>query len=291
MEWQASTAYALNSIVTPVTQNGTYFLAIQGGTSGSSQPTWPGVGGKVTDGGVTWLYLGNYDNQPVYPPWSFGTADGQGDPGTITLDIEQSLVGLGGPPDVNGSFWSRFIVMFDPVPTSWTDIVNPPVGTSDPSSAEISVLQEIIANFKPGKSTCVGILGLPSGLTRACWGFPLTTTTNIPFSCFLSRAIATGDAPNSTAFVATRPQSVYSWLPNTAVANAGGSTYIFTTPSSAKLNGYLYSSPASSGTTGFTEPTWPTSLGGTVTDNGITWTCIATLYEWSQQQGDTIFAF
>ena len=30
-----------------------------------------------------------------------------------------------------------------------------------------------------------------------------------------------------------------------------------------------------SGTTGGTQPTWPTTLGDTVSDNGITWTCLA----------------
>ena len=30
-----------------------------------------------------------------------------------------------------------------------------------------------------------------------------------------------------------------------------------------------------SGTTGATEPTWPTTIGATVADNGITWTCLA----------------
>ena len=54
--------------------------------------------------------------------------------------------------------------------------------------------------------------------------------------------------------------------------------------------GYLFSSPASSGTTGYQEPTWPTSLGGTVSDNGITWTCVAQLCEWSDNIGSTVFS-
>lgn len=40
-------------------------------------------------------------------------------------------------------------------------------------------------------------------------------------------------------------------------------------------NGLAYQS--SGGTSGVTEPTWPTTLGATVTDNGITWTAIETV--------------
>lgn len=38
-------------------------------------------------------------------------------------------------------------------------------------------------------------------------------------------------------------------------------------------NGYVYEAQGA-GTTGGTEPTWPTTIGGTVVDNGITWECV-----------------
>ena len=38
-------------------------------------------------------------------------------------------------------------------------------------------------------------------------------------------------------------------------------------------NGYVYEAQGS-GTTGGSEPTWPTTIGGTVADNGITWECV-----------------
>lgn len=40
------------------------------------------------------------------------------------------------------------------------------------------------------------------------------------------------------------------------------------------VNGYRYECTAS-GTTGATEPNWPTTVAGTVVDNGVTWTCRA----------------
>jgi len=290
-EWQSAHAYKLNSMVTPTTQPGTWFLAATSGTSGGSEPSWPGPGGQVNDNGITWVYAGNYVNLPVGAPWTFGNSDGQGATGTLALGASQSRVGLGGPAYPTGSFWSRFIVIFTPPPASWSDIVNPPTTTSAPSAAEIALIQQIIQNFKPGKSSCVGIFAEPTS-RQTCWR-TIGTTTNIPFSCWLARAIISGDVPTSTAFVATRPQSVGSWLPNTAITNAGGSTYMFTVPSSAYQvahpgTNYLYSSPASSGTTGFTEPTWPTTISNTVSDNGITWTCCAKLESFGSDTGNGV---
>jgi hypothetical protein len=225
----------------------------------------------------------------VYPPWNFSSGDAQGQNDT-PIDIPFDA---GGSPDPEGDFWSRFIVMFDPYPASWTDVVNPPTSSTSPSNAEIALIQSIIAKWKPGTSTCVGIMAANGG-TRACWAYPFTDTTNIPFSCWLSRAIVSGDAPTSTAFTQTNPQAVYSWLPNTSVVNAGGSTYIFTSPSSYYQTqnlgvNYVYTSPASSGTTGLVEPSWPVTIGNTVSDNGITWTCSASLVEWTGGAGSIVF--
>lgn len=44
-------------------------------------------------------------------------------------------------------------------------------------------------------------------------------------------------------------------------------------PTTANLSGYLYECTASTGSTGGAEPTWPTTLDGTVTDGDVTWTC------------------
>jgi hypothetical protein len=40
----------------------------------------------------------------------------------------------------------------------------------------------------------------------------------------------------------------------------------------ATLNGRLYKCTAQTGNTGASEPTWPTTAGGTVVDGGVTWT-------------------
>jgi hypothetical protein len=360
-EWAGDTIYALNAVVTPTAQPGTYFLATQGGETAGSEPTWPGPGGSVVDGTVTWTYLGNYTALPYYPPWTFSGADGQGDPGSIIGPTPGS-----GIPDPTGSFWSRFMVFFGPVGSSlptgdpaklwvaptypawqattaystgdfvtpvspdgsffvaltggtsgssepawpeqgsfitdgsvlWTYggnfLANPPTTTTTPTTSEISLLQDIIAKWKPAKSICGGIAAFSDG-QRACFGWPLTTTTHMPVSSWLARAVIAGDVPNASAFTPEQPQSIYSWLPAMSAVNAGTGSYMFMVPSAYYQTqnlggGYLFSSPASSGTTGYQEPTWPTTLGDTVSDGTITWTCIAQLDAWGDDTGATIFS-
>src|SRR5690242_18555615 len=53
--WTAGTAYLLGARVTPVSPDGTVWLAESPGTSGGTQPTWPThEPWTVVDGGVTW---------------------------------------------------------------------------------------------------------------------------------------------------------------------------------------------------------------------------------------------
>lgn len=59
-EWTAATVYAANAIVN--TDDGNVYQTAAGGTSGSTKPTV--TSGSVSDGGVTWTYLG---------PWSAGS--------------------------------------------------------------------------------------------------------------------------------------------------------------------------------------------------------------------------
>lgn len=58
--WAGTTAYAAGTIILPTVDNGRCFYCATGGTSGSSEPTWPGrfsgtTGtGGVTDGTCSW---------------------------------------------------------------------------------------------------------------------------------------------------------------------------------------------------------------------------------------------
>jgi hypothetical protein len=56
-----STVYNAGRIVFPATLAGRRFVAVVGGTSGGTAPTWPtSTGDTVTDGGVTWRALPRY---------------------------------------------------------------------------------------------------------------------------------------------------------------------------------------------------------------------------------------
>lgn len=54
--WSASTSQSVDDRVRTTTANGYRYKATVGGTTGSSEPTWPTtIGNTVTDGGVTWV--------------------------------------------------------------------------------------------------------------------------------------------------------------------------------------------------------------------------------------------
>ena len=59
------------------------------------------------------------------------------------------------------------------------------------------------------------------------------------------------------------------WVAATAY---GGANNQYIRPTSA--NGYIYRATAAGTSHATTEPTWPTVIGATVTDNTLTWTCI-----------------
>lgn len=50
-------------------------------------------------------------------------------------------------------------------------------------------------------------------------------------------------------------------------------------------NGFIYKVTTDGGSSGATEPTWPTTVGDTVVDDGITWTCCEDAQAASGQYG------
>lgn len=75
--WATSTAYSLGNRRIPTSSNGYYYEATVAGTSSGTQPTWPTtLGDTVTDGGVTWVCRGRYNNFPVTTSTSVRTLNG-----------------------------------------------------------------------------------------------------------------------------------------------------------------------------------------------------------------------
>jgi hypothetical protein len=197
--------------------------------------------------------------------------------------ITWTCLGVATAPQVgqgNGTtrtdFWSAYLIVFDAVPASWNDIFNPPLSNSSPSIYELAAIWSLISSFNAASATCLGILAVSStGLTRATFGWPTGRT-------FYGDAGMTAPSVGATSY----------WLPHTVYAV--DRNVIPTAP-----NGYWYriTTTFHQGTSGYTQPMWPTSIGGTVSDGSITWTCmgqtgtyltntspLATVFQFEQSQ-------
>ncbi len=96
--WAAVTNYALGNRRIPTVANGYYYeVSVDGGSSGAVEPTWPTtLGDIVTDGGLTWVCRGRYNNFPTTTSSSVKTLNGYifvcvgGDIYNSDLDIPDS---------------------------------------------------------------------------------------------------------------------------------------------------------------------------------------------------------
>ena len=80
--WAASTAYDVGNVVIPTVPNTRRYACIVAGTSGATEPVWPGaLGATVVDGTVTWKNVGwDYNGDPSGPlAWECPQVLGAGD--------------------------------------------------------------------------------------------------------------------------------------------------------------------------------------------------------------------
>ncbi len=221
--WRPTTSFTGGAEVVPTVPNGLVYKNLgASNTSGSTEPPWPlTVGATVSDGTITWTCIGSQDVQPI------GQSQGTAQP-----------------------FTSGYLLIFAaPLPSSWTDIVNPPTPSSAPSSFEILTVERLLSNFGAAHATCMGILIETSVDSRATFGYPFGRTF------YGDAGMTTPDSVNWTTF----------WLPNTTFAV--GQQVIPDVP-----NGHWYYT-TTGGTSDWTEPAFPTGTGGTVVDGTVTWTC------------------
>lgn len=59
--WAATTAKVIGNVVIPSVANNHWYMAVQAGDTGASEPTWPTDGSTVVDGTVTWQDMGVID--------------------------------------------------------------------------------------------------------------------------------------------------------------------------------------------------------------------------------------
>jgi hypothetical protein len=104
--WTASVAYVAGQVITPVTANGHLYQCTTGGTSGTSQPSFPTGGGTVADGTVVWQDLGaaataailsqNATSTNAATTVSFGRPSGSSS--LMTKFMNHHIIGSGGAP-------------------------------------------------------------------------------------------------------------------------------------------------------------------------------------------------
>lgn len=149
------------------------------------------------------------------------------------------------------NYWGAYILIFVTIPGTWTNIQNPPTASSSPSIYEINTISALIQSFNAGHAQCCGFL-VPNSGTRATFGWPQGRTF------YGDAGLTTASADGLTTL----------WAPHTLVVlNA---QRVPTSP-----NGYWYKA-TTGGTTGYSQPTWPTTVGNTVTDGTVIWTCEGT---------------
>lgn len=66
------------------------------------------------------------------------------------------------------NLWNTFLVILTSIPSSWTDIQNPPTTSSAPTVNEIDRIARIINLWRPAHMVCAGLQVVTSG---SIWGF------------------------------------------------------------------------------------------------------------------------
>lgn len=115
-QWAASESFAINSVIVPTSIGWLYYYtAIQGGTSGGTQPTFPTtIGATVTDGGVIWQNSGTLVSAAPPPPgcghviiysgscWMFNTYIANTGPNTNTKNTATTAIALAANSGLDG---------------------------------------------------------------------------------------------------------------------------------------------------------------------------------------------
>ena len=255
--WVVNTAYSVDDVVIPTTATGIQYICTIAGTShASTEPTWPtSLGVTVADSTVTWAYDGNTGDE--YSPTAPLTVIGQ------QLYSAQGLLicalSLEGIPNLLGH--DKANAEYAPT-TSDTetvkDLIDAIAGatlacynhctaytvTYDSEDALIDV-------FQPKDSFKISLNE--------------TRLAKIKELLSYTKCVMRAEDDGELHIFVPKKETSTAWIASTAYALRD--QVIPTTP-----NGYQYIC-TTAGTSGASEPTWPITIGGTVTDGGtLVWT-------------------
>lgn len=101
--WQTTHGYTVGDEVHPTTPNGHTFRALDSGTSGGSEPTWPTDGTAVVDGDIAWLDIGT---------------------GGANLVVVTNPTGIYGPDVPNGRPFGTQLVIYDGASTETVNVAS-----------------------------------------------------------------------------------------------------------------------------------------------------------------------
>jgi hypothetical protein len=83
-----------------------------------------------------------------------------------------------------GAYWSNFVVIFYPVPGTWTNVVNPPTTSTAPTTNEVELIWSVINAWKPAFSFCSGVVADLSVAPARTFDFPSATFTGLVGNTF-----------------------------------------------------------------------------------------------------------
>ena len=255
--WAASTVYALLDVVIPTTVNGFQYICTVAGTSHSSEPTFPtDLGVTVTEtGGVEWTMDGNTSDE--YSPTAPMKVIAENDQILIgEARVVFSCAGLANQMEEDEASEeeprSLLFLTVKSIIAELTDNVATfaPYSHTEAITTSYGDEDSLIDTYKPEETFHFG-----SGAARA-----QTVKSLLAWTRMAPRfeddgnlhidILVNGDAPTWTA----------------STAYIVGDTVIPTTP-----NDNVYKC-TTAGTSGSSEPTFPTTEDQTVNDNTVVWT-------------------
>jgi hypothetical protein len=116
--WVADTSYSAQTVIQPATQPtpAIYLTAVQGGTSGNTEPTWTGlqVGQEISDGSIIWQVTGLLNSAAPPPPGASHIAIYGSELWVFNTYPQNTANGLDGPCSLRASNINN--------PNSWNPI-------------------------------------------------------------------------------------------------------------------------------------------------------------------------